>query len=251
MVNWRLNSRDLNERHPLLKPNVRGESTAIKNREIWMITEKLFFGFFLFCLFSFFVFSPFLVPFCFFVCSLLEGLRVRWGGPGGGVFFFAFFAFNRIKPVFGPQKGHFCLFFSVCPSFSLVFFPPSFSLSLSLSLSSSFLSSIFFSFLFCFLMVLVFLYLSFFFLVCLLLFHEKNSINLILKFVCHQSFCFLVFCLLFSFKLLFLIFVCFLILSFVFGSTSEKSISKTPIFGQQRGCNKTFFKEPLFFYVKS
>ena len=60
-----------------------------KKRKFWLITEKLFFWYFcvfvlfvslfLFFLSVFFVFF-FFVSFLFF---LLEGLRVRWGGPKG------------------------------------------------------------------------------------------------------------------------------------------------------------------------
>ena len=68
--------------------------------------------------------------------------------------FFPLFAFNR-KSLFCPfKKGHFCLYFSVSPSFSF-----SVSLSLSLSLSYSFLSSFLLFFLFCFVLLPCFCFL--------------------------------------------------------------------------------------------
>ena len=125
-------------------------------------------------------------------------------------FFVVFFGcLIQKKALFSLRKGHFLFIFSVSLSFSLSpFGPPSFSVSLSLSLFfplfflSSFLS-LFFA-VFWFLVFVSF----FFFLSSLLFFHERNNMKkLNCKFFLHQYFLFfLVFCLFFSFKFLFLIF---------------------------------------------
>ena len=127
--------------------------------------------------------------------------------------------------LFGLPLFH---FFFLCLSLFLFFIP-------------SFLSFVFACFWF-----LVFV--SFFLLMSsLILFHEKNNIKLWnYKAFVHQSFLILlVSSLLFSFKSPFLIFAFFLIVSFVFCSTSmfslKMQVQKTPIFGQEGGCNITFF----------
>ena len=78
------------------------------------------------------------------------------------LFVFSFLCLLLIEKLFGPQKGHFCLFFRVSPSFSLVVFLTLFHfLFLCLSLLPFFRPS-FFSFLFCFRLVPCYLSLSFF-----------------------------------------------------------------------------------------
>ena len=91
--------------------------------------------------------------------------------------FLCFFLLDK-KPVFPPRKGHFLFIFNVSLSFSLnLFWPPPFSVSLSLSLSFSCLSFFLLVFLLCFLFVSCFC-LFFIFLSSLLLFHEKNNMNI-------------------------------------------------------------------------
>ena len=139
-----------------------------------------------------------------------------------------------------------CLFLSLPLCFSLAFFGlPLFQfLFLCLSLALFFLSS-FLSFLFAFFWFLGFL--SFFLsLSSLLLFHGRNNIKIFnCKVFFHQSFVFFVFCLAFSLKSSFVVFV-FSWLSVIFLSTSMSLVSKntswkTPIFGQEGGCNKRSF----------
>ena len=138
--------------------------------------------------------------------------------------------------------------FSVSLSFSLsLFWPPSFCVSLSLSLFfllfflSSFLS-LFFAVFWFLVFVSFFLFLS-----SLLFFHERNNIkNFNCKFFSSSIFSlFLVSCL-FFFQVPFSYLCYFLILSYVFCSTSRFLVSKqttkkTEIFGQKGGCNKTGF----------
>ena len=101
---------------------------------------------------------------------------------------FPFFVFHR-KTLFSPQKGIFCLFFSVSLPFSLAFFglPLFHFLFLCPSLFLFFLPS-FLSFFFAFFLFLACV--SFFlFLSSLLLFHEKNNIKIFnYKVFVHQSF---------------------------------------------------------------
>ena len=113
------------------------------------------------------------------------------------VVFFAFLSWFLIeKPVFSPQKGHFCCsLFCVSLCFFLAFLgPPHFSLSLSLSLSCSFLSS-FLPFCFSFLyLVLVFLFVCFYISSCFLfLFFCLSSC-----FVLNHNLRFVLLCILFS-----------------------------------------------------
>ena len=130
--------------------------------------------------------SPYL--FCFFV---LEGVRVRWGGPKGHLIwpqtlvlllfcFFLFlcpFCFWKRNPVF-PLKEAFLVFFQCLPLLLPGFFPFPFSLSLFLCLSpvlfflASFLVSFFLAFFCCLVLVSLFLCL-----VALLLFHAKSNIK--------------------------------------------------------------------------
>ena len=135
-----------------------------------------------------------------------------------------------------PKKGHHCLLLSVSLCFSLAFYWTSLcrSLFLCLSLVIFFLPS-FFSFFFDFLCFLVFAPLF----LCLLLFHEKNNIKILNYKVCFiNPFCFLVSCLVLSFKSLFLIIV-FLISScaFVqhqcFSFQKAKFFTKETVFGQE------------------
>ena len=114
------------------------------------------------------------------------------------------------------------MFFFQCFPFFLpsLFWPPPFSLSLSLSLCCSFLPSLLSSF-FAFFLFLVFV--SFFlFLSSLLLFHEKNNINTLnYKLFLHHSFLIFVGFLSSLFLQIPFPYLCFfLILSFVFCSTS-------------------------------
>ena len=132
------------------------------------------------------------------------------------------------KPCFPPEKGIFCLFSVFLFLSPLAFFgPPSFSVSLSLSLSfllfflSSFLS-LFFAVFWFLVSVSFFIFLS-----SLLFFHERNNIKIFnCKFFFSEIFSlFLVSCL-FLFQVPFSYLCCFLILSYVFCSTSRFLVSK-------------------------
>ena len=141
----------------------------------------------------------------------------------------------------------FCLFLSVSLCFSLAFFGlPLFQfLFLCLSLVLFFFSS-FLSFFFAFFWFLVFV--SFFpSLSYLLLFHERNNMQIVnyKGFFVHQSFLFVSFPVLFSLSNPLFLSLLFLILSYVFCSTSMFLVSKqtswkTAMFGQEGSCNKTF-----------
>ena len=131
------------------------------------------------------------------------------------------------KTCFPPRKGHFLLNFNVSLSFSLnLFWPPLFSVSLSLSLCCSFHFSFLLVFLFAFFLFLVFV--SFFpFLSSLLLFHEKKNIKIFNSNFFPEIFLFLlVSCLAFLFQIPFSYLCFFLILSYVFCSTSMFLVSK-------------------------
>ena len=156
---------------------------------------------------------------------------------------FRIFVIPKKKPCFSPEKGIFWFIFSVSLSFSLsLFWPPSFSVSLSLSLSFLlfFLSS-FLSFLFAFFWFLVFV--SFFiFLSSLLFFHERNNIKILNCKFCLQSIFYLFwFPCLFLFQVPFSYLCSFLILSYVFCSTSRFLVFQTnnlkKQIGQKGGCN--------------
>ena len=133
-----------------------------------------------------------------------------------------------------------------------LFWPPPFSVSLSLSLSCSCLSFFLLVFFFAFFLFLVFV--SFFiFLSSLLLFHEKNNMKIL---NCNFFFpsiisLFLVSCLVFSLKSLFLS-LFFLILSYVFCSTSlflgfKKPKLKNTNFWSKGGLQQNvIFYEPVF-----
>ena len=185
-------------------------------------------------------------------------------GPKPSLFSFCFFGFcffsllsflcffNRQKTCFPPRKGHFWFIFNVSLSFSLNLFglPLFLFLFLCLSRSLVFLSS-FMSF--CFLFVSCFC-LFFIFLSSLLLFHEKNTwtFSIAISFfpeIFSLSFGFLS-CFFFPIPFSYLCF--FLILSYVFCSTSMFLVSKkqsweTPISGQKGSCNKTGFFMNLCF----
>ena len=105
-----------------------------------------------------------------------------------------------------PKKGHFCFFWVSPFVFPLPFLASPFSLYLSLSLSSFF--SFLLVFLFCFLLVpcfCLFLYLFFFF--AFVSWKEQHQIFYYKVFFAIDPFSFLVSCLVFSLKSLFLIFV--------------------------------------------
>ena len=127
--------------------------------------------------------------------------------PSLFVFFLSFLCFSLNKPVFPLNRAFFGQFLVVSLCFSLAFFGlPLFQfLFLCLSLVLFFLSS-FLSLFFAFFWFLVFV--SFFpFLSSLLLFHERNTSRYsITCFFFVNPFSFLVSCLVFSFKSLFLIF---------------------------------------------
>ena len=151
------------------------------------------------------------------------------------------------KHCFPPKKGIFCLFLSVSLSFSIAFFglPLFHFFFLCLSLFLSFLPS-FLSF---FLLSFGFLFLSlslFWFLLCFCFMKGTTSKYSITKFLFINPFSFLlVSSLLFSFKSPFLFFAFFLILSCVFVLhqcfSLKMQVQKTPILGQEGGCNITFF----------
>ena len=133
-----------------------------------------------------------------------------------------------VSPFVSPQLVSLPLFTLSLLFLSLslsLYLSPSLSISLYLSLSlsisllfiSSFLSSLF-SFFFCFLVFVAFVYC----LVSLLLFHEKNNFKILISKVSLISpFCFLVSCLVLSFKSLYLIFVAFFSWAVFFCSKSE------------------------------
>ena len=221
---------------------------------------------------SLFVFFVFLFFFFLFFNVFLEGLkagevsrRATSLGPKPSLFvffcLFFFFSFPFLSLVlientaFPLKRVIFCLFFSVSLSFSIAFFglPLFHFFFLCLSLFLFFLPS-FLSFFFAFFWFLVFV--SFFLLVSsLLLFHDKNYIKIFnYKVFVHQSFLILVgFLSSFFFQIPFPC-LCFgfLILSLVFCSTSmfffkKMEGQKTPILGQEGGCNITvFFYQPVF-----
>ena len=159
-------------------------------------------------------------------------------GPKPSIFvfvvflFFVFFGFFMQKePCFPPDKGIFGLF-SVFLFLSPLAFLASlfFCFSLSVSLFSSFLSFFLLVFPFCFLLVSCFC--LFFLLVSsLLLFHEKNNIKKInYKVFVHQSFLIFVgFLSSFFFQIPFPYLCFFLILSFVFCSTSMSFFEKMQV----------------------
>ena len=162
---------------------------------------------------------------------------------------FPFFVFNR-KHCF-PKKGTFGLFLSVSLSFSMAFFglPLLHFFFLCLSLSLSFLPSCL-SFLLSF--GLLFLSLSFFwFLPCFCFMKGRTTKKSLTKFLFINPFSFLlVSSLLFSFKSPFIIFTFFLILSFVFCSTSmfvlKNASSKNTNFGSRRGLQHNVFFQLVF-----
>ena len=174
------------------------------------------------------------------------------------VFFVPFLSLLLIEnPCFPPKKGIFCLFsvflflspstFFDLPLFLFLF------LCLSLSLSCSCLSFFLLVFLFCFLFVSCFcLFFIFFFLLCFC-FLKRTTWKFKLQFLFfHQFFLFfMVSCLVFPFKSLFLIFF-FLILSYVFCSTwmflVSKQTTKKKLFFVKRGVatKRFFFLQPVF-----
>ena len=169
------------------------------------------------------------------------------------LFFFFVFSFLSLllieKACFLPQKGHFCLFLSVSLSFSLIFcgLPLFQFLFLCLSLVILFLSS-FLSFFFTFFWFLVFV--SFFpFLSSLLLFHERNNMQIFnYNVFFHQSVLFLlVFLSCFLSSNPFFLSLPFPDFKLCFCSTSmflvseQTSKTKNTNFWSRGGCNKTVF----------
>ena len=163
------------------------------------------------------------------------------------VFFFVFLFFSFFvlieKPVFPPKKGIFCLFLSVSLCFSLAFFGLplfTFSFSVSLSLFFSFFLSFFllsFGSLFC-----LFHYFWFFF--AFVSWKEQHQILQLQSFF-HQSFLIFVgFLSSFFFQIPFP-YLCFffLILTFVFCSTSMLFLKKNTNFWSRGG-----LQHNLFFY---
>ena len=142
---------------------------------------------------------------------------------GFSFFFLSFLCF--LIQCFPPEKGIFCIFECLPLFFLSLFWPPPFSifLSMSLSLSLSLSFSLYISlslslscscpfsfllvFIFCFLLVPYFcLFLSFSFFFAFVSWKEQHQ-NIELQHLLHQYFLvFLVFCLVFCFKSLFLIF---------------------------------------------
>ena len=278
-----------------------------QKREIWKATKKrknltdnwkaifwcfcccffglLFFLFFLVLLFVFFVFF-------FFWCFLLEGLRVRWGGPKGHLtwplnppyffcfvfaflffvlflffflfwrfkgqvrwpkgpphlalnppyLFFLFFCFvlcfvffgcliqNQKPCFFPPEKGFFIYFqcfsfFLPLPFWASLFFCFSFSVSLFSSFLSFFLLVFVLAFFWFLVFVSFFFFLSFSFFFAFLSWKEQHqNIQLQVFLACHP-FSFLSF-LFFLFQVPFCYLSSFLILSYVFCSTSRFLVSK-------------------------
>ena len=233
-----------------------------------------FFLFFFFCFFFFCFFCCFFV--FFFVFCFFGGFKGQGRWPEGPphlalnppylfllfllfcfffCFLFCFLVFKyKKKTSFSPRKGHSLFIFSVSLSFSLsLFWLPSFSvsLSLSLSLSSSLLSFFLLVFPFCFLLVpcfCLFLSFSFFF----AFFHERNNIKILnCKFVFINFFLSFWFPVFFLFQVPFSYLCYFLILSYVFSSTSRFLISKQTTeknnFLVKRGvATKRFFYQPVF-----
>ena len=252
----------------------------------WKAHFWVFFGFscFFFFFFFFVFFCMFCCFLCFF--GGFKG-HVRWpeGPPHLALnppylfflfvlFFFGFFLvpFLSLGHLIGPKTlfflfvkkfflSAFLFFIFECLPFFLhsLFWPPPFSLFLSLSFSlfwasfSFFLSSSFLSFFFASFGFL-FLSLSFFwFLLCFCFMKGTTSKYSITKFLFINPFSFLlVSSLLFSFKSPFLIFVFFPAFKFCFFNINVflkkcKFKKKTPIFGQEGGCNITvFFYQPVF-----
>ena len=157
------------------------------------------------------------------------------------------------KPCFPPlKKGHFLFAFSVSLSFSLAIFglPLCHFLFLCLSLFLFFFPSFlsFFLLYFCFLFLFFF---SFFFLLCFCFMKRTTSTYSITKFLFINPFSFLLVSSLLFFQIPFPYLCFFLILSFVFCSTSvfffEKCKLKKHIFSKKKVCNITvFFYQPVF-----
>ena len=211
----------------------------------------------------------FLLLFFFFCFVFFGGFKgqVRWPkgpphlalNPPYFLFFFLVFVFlsllcflcffNRQKTCFPPRKGHFLLLiFNVSLSFSLnLFWPPPFSVSLSLSLCCSFLFSFLLVFFFAFFLFLVFI--SFFpFLSSLLLFHEKKNIKIFnCNFFLKYFLFLLVSCLAFLFQIPFSYLCFFLILSYVFCSTSMFLVSKRTNWKAQKNKKKPIATKRFFF----
>ena len=244
------------------------------------------FCYFCFFVFLFFVFCfcfLFFFVFCFLFFVFWGGFKgqVRWpeGPPHLALnppylflfcfvlFCFPFFVLNRKKPVFPARIGHFLFIFECLPLFLLSlflaspFFNFSLSLSLSLSLSISLSLSLSLSLLLCFFLfvflvccLLFFFIVSFFvYLSSLLVFREEQHQNIKLESFYSSMFSqFLVSCLVFS--LIFFLYLPFPDLQAMFFAqhqciwfqNTQVTSSKTTIFGQEGGCNKTFFVNLCF-----
>ena len=141
------------------------------------------------------------------------------------VFWFVFCFLKQKKLVFLPEKGISCLFSVFLFLFPLAFFGIPLFLFLFLCLSVFFFVFFLFVFPFCVLLVPCFCLFCFFFFIAFF-FHERNNIKILnCKFCLHQYFSFFGF-LSFSVSSSFFLSLLFLILGYVFCSTSRFLISK-------------------------
>ena len=205
--------------------------------------------------------------FCCFLFVFLGGFKgqVRWpkGPPHLALnppylffLFFGFWFFSLLcflcflidkKPVFPLEKGIFCLFSMFLFLSPLTFFGlPLFLFPfLCLSVALFFLPS-FLSFFFAFFLFLVFV--SFFpYLFSLLLFHEKKTWNYSIAICFPEIFSLLVSCLAFLFQMPFSYLCFFLILSYVFSSTSMFLVSKRTNWEAQKTKKKQIATKRFFF----
>ena len=234
----------------------RCQKKAKKRKKLTDIWKTLFLLFL--CFFSFF-------SLVFIFCVFLGGFKgqVRWpeGPPHLALnppylLFFVFFFFFSLslffiqkKPFFSLENCIFCLFLRVSLCFPLAFFGlPFFNFSVTLLFFSFFLPSCLY---FCFLLVpCVCLFLSFSFFFACVSWKEWHQ-NIQWQKCSSSIFSLFWFPVLFLFQLPFSYVCYFLILGYVFCSTSMFLVSKNPswksiIFAEQGGCNKTVFYQPVF-----
>ena len=167
-----------------------------------------------------------------------------------GFFLYSFFwLFNTKKPCVPPRKGHFCLFSVFLFLSPLAFFGlPLFCFSLSVSLFCYFLSFFLLVFAFCFLFVSCFcLFLCFAFFFAFVSWNKQHQQNSVATFFSCNFFLFLVSCLVFSLKSLFLIFVSFLVFSSVVCSTSIFWFHKTQVEKHQFWVKRGVATKRVFF----